>query len=829
MKLKAQSRKKRFSCLQPSITSNEQPATSNEIVGWRLCPTITEPQNVEQGISNVEVTRTEQPVTSNQQQATSNKQRATRTQQRATRTQQRATSIQQPATSIQQQATSNQHAFTLLEVLIVLFILGMIAVMAWPALGILDDRAREELSRENMEVIRRAIVGDPDRFDANGRRIIGGYVGDMEKWPDLWEAKAEVVPPAVTPPDCVFNCKEDEECPDGESFSFGFRPAGKFVEKRWKWCRPFRKVLDGGDDIDLDLFEYKEPDGAGYCDDKGTPADPSDDVWHIGKYDHNDYCNDHIGGLETENEGQPRGLWTDDPKEDVTLSEPENPDKWKGPYMAPPMDECLKDSDHWAETCDEYYSLEPTDTWHLVESPPDPPECVRATTSEDGDYPAEHYDEKESFRLLQTDGRLADGWGKALRFFITADQDRPGSTIFWIISEGPDKEGTYPTKGTFGGGWSSVPDDIMSKAYKEEDDYNKDNIVMKIYSHEWEAIFEEINEKKKTETEDLFLRIKKAILGSSPGGMNDGFTGDVCRWPKCFRWEDNGTPDDPTDDYWDDEDDPPPDPNPYTKGQLRELWTRTPHIDPLDPVESEADNVDEPAWGIGWRYAYFQTPWGFNGEQYIRDAWDREVLFFFEDNLDDSKDAIMILSRGADGRFDFKTTNADKTEPVDFTEAIDVTAYDPNDAGGYNADNIVLIARKSDWYPGFFTLEKFTVLNATSGVTKACLFYDDGSTDIKVAGIDGSMIDADLDGTADDWEVGSDPPPPCAFNYTDSTTNKITTGARYLVFWDDADGDDEIDAGENQYTAIYNIITNNSMEPRDNITLDTGVDFSAAP
>ena len=677
----------------------------------------------------------------------------------------------------------------------------MIAVMAWPALGILDDRERESLTREKMEVIRRAIVGDPDRFDADGRRIIGGYVGDMEKWPDLWEAKAEVIPK-----DCESNCTCED--PTWAPFEFGFRPAGKFVEKRWKWCPPFRKVKDGG-------FEYKEPDGAGYCDDKGTSADLSDDVWHIGDYSNPNYCDDHIGGLETENEGQPRGLWTDDPKEDVNPTEMEDPNKWKGPYMAPPMDECLKDGLHWAETCDEYINLEPIDGWAWVPNPSPPPDeiCERVRTWEDGDYPAEHYDEKESFRLLQTDGRLADGWGRALRFFITADQDRPGSTIFWIISEGPDKEGTYPTKGTFGTTWTNNADDIMSKAYDETDEYNEDNIVMKIYSHEWEAIFEEINEKKKTETEDLFLRIKKAILGSSPGGMNDGFTGDVCRWPKLFRWEGS---------FWDDEDGIP---DSYTKGQLRELWTRTPNSG--DP----ADDVNEPAWahaGIGWRGEYLQTPWGINGEQYIRDGWDREVLFF----KDDTNDAIMILSRGMDGKFDFGSTNAEKTEPVNFTEAIDivVTPYNPNDAGGYNADNIVLIVRKSDWYPGFFTLNKFTVLNATSGVTKACLFYDEGGTDIKVAGTDGSMIDADGDLAVDDWEVGSDPPPPCAFNYTDSTASKIKTGARYLVFWNDTivvNG--KIDANENQYTAIYNIITNNSMEPRDDIILDTTVDFTAAP
>ncbi len=644
---------------------------------------------------------------------------------------------QYPATSFY-----NQRAFTLLEVLIVLFILGIIAVMTWPALGILDDRTRENITRENMEVIRRAIVGDPDRFDADGRRIIGGYVGDMEKWPDLWEAKADIKPDYLGP-----------DPPPGPTWTFGYRSSGHFAGKKWIRNYPFRKVLD-------------------YADHR-----------------------DHIGGLETENEGQPRGLWTQYLEEHPTLPPGEMEDaRWKGHYLVPPADEKPSDSQHWAETDDEYANLEPK--WDPV---------LSKETWEDSDYSpvdgalGEHYDEKESFRLLQTNGRLADGWGRALRFFITADQDRPGSTIFWIISEGPDREGTYPTKGTFAAGlWTVNPDDIMSKAYDEDDDYNKDNIVMKIYSHEWEAIFEEINEKKKMDTEGLFLRIKKAILGSSPGGMNDGFTGDVCRWPKLFRWEDP---------FWDDEDGIP---DSYTKGQIRELWTRTPNSNDL------TDNVDEPAWahaGIGWRGEYLQTPWGINGNQFIRDAWDREVLFF----KDNTNDAVMIFSRGVDGKFDFGNTNGEKTEPANFTEAIDVTTYDPNDGGGHNADNIVLIVRKNDWYPGFFTLNKFTVLNATAGSTKVCLFYDDGNTNIKVAGMDG------------DWEVGTDPPPPYAFNYTDIMANRITTGARYLVFWDDADGDDEIDVSENQYTAIYNIITNNCMEPRDNIILDTTVDFTAAP
>lgn len=293
----------------------------------------------------------------------------------ATRTKKlKAESRKKKFSCLQPSTTRTQRAFTLLELLIVLVILGIIAAMAWPALGILDDRARENITREKMEVIRRAIVGDPDRFDADGRRIIGGYVGDMEKWPDLWEAKAEKMP----------NCMG---VPPNPPWTFGYRPFGHFEGKKWKWDHPFRKVLD-------------------YADHR-----------------------DHIGGLETENEGQPRGLWTQYLEEHPTSPPGEMEGAgWKGPYLVPPADEKPSDSQHWAETDDEYDSyngitgLEPK--WE-----PGPSE----ETWEDGDYNAalgEHYDEKESFRLLQTNGRLSDVWGRVFRFFITADRDRAGSTIF---------------------------------------------------------------------------------------------------------------------------------------------------------------------------------------------------------------------------------------------------------------------------------------------------------------------------------------------------------------------------------------------------------------
>lgn len=51
-----------------------------------------------------------------------------------------------------------------------------------PNLGV-----QEELTRRILDGIRTGLLGPPDAFDPSGRRIVGGYIGDMGKWPTLWE------------------------------------------------------------------------------------------------------------------------------------------------------------------------------------------------------------------------------------------------------------------------------------------------------------------------------------------------------------------------------------------------------------------------------------------------------------------------------------------------------------------------------------------------------------------------------------------------------------------------------------------------------------------
>jgi len=664
--------------------------------------------------------------------------------------------------------------FTLLEVLVVLTILGFLTAMVVPAMGVMDNRAREQETVKRMARIRRAMLGDPDRYDEKGHRVIGGYVGDMRRWPELWEARAEIRPKCGDP---------DWDDPAGPAAGLGqgpgydldpikafYRPSGRFVKGRWRWHTPYRKLEN-------------RPDNK-----------------------------DHIGGLETENEGQPRGLWTRYTEDlnfivkgaSAEVADYEPPGKvegsdWKGPYLNAPVDENLKDALHFADDGAAYAALEPF--WHNSGS------HNGHETWEDGSYTTselgELFDEKESFRLLQNDGRLADGWGRVFRFFITQDKDRDDGTIFWIISEGPDYEGVYPNKGRCPShAWEDKPDDTMGKAYAPDDAYNKDNIVMKFFSYEWKAVFEEEKKEKEGETRKQLEAIRKAVVGEAPTGLNYGFTGDLCRLPKLFRWE----PEAPS--KWDDADDSDA---PYTKGQPRELWTDKPNK--ADSGDS-GDKVDGSTWGIGWRHRYLKEPVGSENENILRDAWGRELLFFhFHDA---AQETLLVLSRGADGKFDFGSTNPENTEPEFPTESVDTSGYDPSAA--HNQDNLHVLIDHSDWTPGFFRLSKLTVLNATVNITKFSFFWGGEEVDVETkTAVEGEMKDGA-------WVVGGGTVP--VLNYNNTTSSKtIVTGARYLVIWNDTDntdtdGDNEPDTGEEGITIIYPILGVSGNAEK--LTIDAG-------
>jgi hypothetical protein len=278
--------------------------------------------------------------------------------------------------------------------------------------------------------------------------------------------------------------------------------------------------------------------------------------------------------------------------------------------------------------------------------------------------------------------------------------------------------------------------------------------------------------------------------------------------PKLFRWE-AGTPG-----TWDDKDGTP---TQYTKGQPRGLWTAKPNS------QDAADNITLSVWGEGWRTKYFPAPQGIEGGEIIVDPWGRELLFF----MDTANNAILVLSRGDDGKFDFASTNTEKTEPLNFTENVDVTTYDP--LFPENQDNIYTIIFPYEYSPGYIKIEKIIVLNAvvghgTHGTTKAQLFRGEGLAQTLVATT--PLTDEDADGTPDDWITGSTGSP--AFIYNNTTAGKIHTGARYLVFWNDVNNDGMIDAGENFKAVILNITAKPGSNQIPEIRVNS-VDFIPLP
>ncbi len=663
---------------------------------------------------------------------------------------------------------SEERGFTLLEILIALALMAMLAAMVWPALGRMDDDEREGITIRRMEEIREALLGPPERLDRDGNRIIGGFVGDMHRWPFLWEPRPEVrqdvsgvdwSEPTLLPPGVGQYSGDDAQGEPLYELNPGlvyFRPGGSFEGKRWKWHRPFRRVH----------------------------ADDSD--------------NDHIGGPETENEGQPRGLWTRHVEDlPVDLAEDHSrpgyvlDDRWKGPYLVPPTDSQRDDSHHFARSDADYARLEPrwngaTETW------------------EDGDYDTvgglgEYFDEKERFRKLQSDDRLVDGWGHAFRFFITDDPEAPGESLFWVVSEGPDGDGTYPTKGDCSGfAWTVDSNDTMEQAYDPAARYNQDNILMKLASRDWSSLLASERRRHERETETLIDRIARAVLGTSPTGENTGCTGNLLGGPEPFShldfpilylWEE-------TPGEWDHED---AFGDPYTRGQPRGLWTRT-------PTPYPEDDLPAARFGVGWHHAYLTPPAKTGADNRLVDSWGNPIQCFRDE------DQLLVLSAGPDGLYDF----GDPSDPAELVEISDYNGTIP-----VNADNLVRILDKSEWTIGFLHLPKLTILNAASvtGALRCRLIgVFDRTTGVRAdptwtSGDNGTLADGDLDGTEDDWVLGVP-----AFRYNDTTTEHIASGPRYLVCWVD-DGDGAIETGERGLVKIFQVLARPNGEV-DEVILD---------
>jgi prepilin-type N-terminal cleavage/methylation domain-containing protein len=80
-------------------------------------------------------------------------------------------------------AVNNRKAFTLVEVIVILVVIGILAALAVPAALRLFEVTAEETTRQEMDNIKRAILGDARKLQSSFRSDFG-YIGDIGCLPD---------------------------------------------------------------------------------------------------------------------------------------------------------------------------------------------------------------------------------------------------------------------------------------------------------------------------------------------------------------------------------------------------------------------------------------------------------------------------------------------------------------------------------------------------------------------------------------------------------------------------------------------------------------------
>ena len=275
--------------------------------------------------------------------------------------------------------------------------------------------------------------------------------------------------------------------------------------------------------------------------------------------------------------GQPIGIWRNLLEENILNTEDKQLwNSWKGPYISYPK----------AMYSDAVKNLDPEK-------------------------------DKELYEKKYTDGKLIDGWGRALYFIkeyekyesdgVTGDES---TATLLIISEGPDGEITLPT-GT--------------KKYSDvaEKDINKDNIVVKITPNEW---YKAYNEGKEQETKELLEEIRDALIGSFKATDETGkkriggYIGDIGAWPVLYEHNESKK-------EWIELPD-----NTKDSGQPLALWRNI--------LKGEREK-------LLWKGPYIQAPW----DKQLRDAWGNKLKFKINNEGTDTEKTMTITSPGIDGKF----------------------------------------------------------------------------------------------------------------------------------------------------------------------------------
>ncbi len=126
--------------------------------------------------------------------------------------------------------------FTLVELVIIIVILGIVAAVAVPRFADMADSSRRTATLQEMQSLRRAIVGNPDVV-AGGQLIDRGFEGDVGKPPDRLEDLVSR-PDSIAPYDPVIRGGWNGPYIDGTAASYlndswdqtyGYDPAARRI------------------------------------------------------------------------------------------------------------------------------------------------------------------------------------------------------------------------------------------------------------------------------------------------------------------------------------------------------------------------------------------------------------------------------------------------------------------------------------------------------------------------------------------------------------------------------------------------------------------------
>lgn len=133
--------------------------------------------------------------------------------------------------------SSLQSGFTLLEMVLVLFLVGLMASATLMLTDNIEDQAKYDATKQRMEIMRKAIVGDSTRT-VNGGPEISGFVADMGRLPlcvaELLALGEEITsPPESSPKTYESPCDVDTEITawsHDASTGIGFGWRGPYIQ-----------------------------------------------------------------------------------------------------------------------------------------------------------------------------------------------------------------------------------------------------------------------------------------------------------------------------------------------------------------------------------------------------------------------------------------------------------------------------------------------------------------------------------------------------------------------------------------------------------------------